>query len=162
MYHNHKYIIIILMIQILSLSNKNHAQTLSDSIISINSDNAKSDSFNLKPIKAPIIAFVILVAMLGGAIGGYIDPPEKGIPGEFSWNISKTGATFFVLGGICGSYVGYRLAKRQVEQKKKKLKDNAANKTLTLWQLKKIKLNQNKYDRPDIFRIFNLNFTTVY
>lgn len=138
MYHNQKYIIIIIsiIVQLLSLNNKNHAQTLSDSLISINSDNAKSDSLNLKPSKAPIIAFGIVGAMLGGAIGGYIDPPKKGIEGEFSWRISKTGATFFVLGGICGSYVGYRLAKRQVEQKKKKLKDNIVDKTLTSSQLK--------------------------
>ena len=37
-------------------------------------------------------------------------------------NISKTGVTGFVLGGICGSYFGYCLAKRQVEIKKKTLK----------------------------------------
>jgi len=69
---------------------------------------------------APIIAFGLIGATLGGWIGGSIDPPKKGIEGEMNLSISKTGAICFGVGGIVGGYIGYRLAKRDVERAKKR------------------------------------------
>ena len=73
---NHRYIIIslLLIIQLFS-SNKTHAQTSSDSLMSINCYTT-SDSLSMKPSKAPIIAFGVVGALLGGAIGGAIYPPK--------------------------------------------------------------------------------------
>ena len=109
-----KTIFIFSIVYFLLLCNELYAQTAVDSLCTIKSNKTSLDSLSMKPSKAPIVAFGIVGALLGGAIGGTIDHPQKGVEGEMVFNISKTGASCFVIGGICGSYIGYRLAKRQV------------------------------------------------
>ena len=66
---------------------------------------------------------------MGAFIGGSLDTHKSGGNGEISDIITKTEALSIVIGGICGSYIGYRLAKRQVEMKTKALKkDNPEEK----------------------------------
>ena len=112
-----KTVFIVLIIYLLLVNNELFAQTMVDSLC-IKPDKMSSDSLRVKPSKAPIIAFGIVGALSGGVIGGSIDPPKKGIEGEMSFSVSKTGLAGFILGGICGSYIGYLLAKRQVEKNK--------------------------------------------
>lgn len=79
---------------------------------------SKGSAFSKRPRMhfAPVVAFGVMGATLGGWIGGSIDPPKKGPPGEMWISISKTGAISCLLGAIVGGYIGYRLAQRDVKR----------------------------------------------
>ncbi|MCK5149046.1 hypothetical protein KAR48_19985 [bacterium] len=81
------------------------------------------DSGAVKPSKMPVIAFAIVGAFVGIAIGATIDPAEQNaIPGEMHLDVSTGGTIGLVMGTVLGGYIGHLLAKRDVRGKKEKAK----------------------------------------
>jgi len=77
-----------------------------------------------KPSKAPVIAFAVIGASVGIAIGVLVDPAEQNkIPGEMHCDFSTGGTVGLILGTAIGGYIGHRLAKRdfrRAEEREKK------------------------------------------
>ncbi len=117
-YHNIYGIVLLILILGFTIVSDTEAHVDSTTI---KTNDSFSDSLaNKKLSKLPIVAFGLIGGFLGGAIGGIIDPPKKVPEGEFGLTISKTGAAGCVVGMIGGGYLGYRLAKRDLEHKKYK------------------------------------------
>ena len=112
--------VIFVAILILGFTIGCNAEVKKDSTIIKTNDSFPDSLANKKLSKLPIVAFGLIGGFLGGAIGGLIDPPKKVPEGEFGLTISKTGATGCVVGMLGGGYIGYRLAKRDLERMKHK------------------------------------------
>ncbi|MDW7678975.1 MAG: hypothetical protein SCK70_00295 [bacterium] len=99
---------------------------LADTTIICSTHITNSDSIyqNVKISYAPIIAFGIVGAFSGAAIGGTISPPQRYPDYEFGLNVSKAGAIGFGIGALVGGYIGYQLAKRDYERDIKAQKSN--------------------------------------
>ncbi|MDW7678974.1 MAG: hypothetical protein SCK70_00290 [bacterium] len=127
----------IIIINFLLIARTAYSSALSDSTSDKKSIIiSQSDSQAVKPkiSKAPIIAFCLLGASIGGAIGEKIDPPKKVPEGEFILiNYSKGGAYGCFIGAAIGGYLGYLLAKRDAKRE--------------LEMSKKIDINQKKLDK---------------
>ncbi|MCK5147647.1 hypothetical protein KAR48_12890 [bacterium] len=98
-----------------------------------------------------MIAFSLVGSFVGVAIGGSIDPAEKNkIPGEMHLDISTGGTIGFFTGIIGGTYIGYRLAKRDAKKvNSKQLHDAEGRKTVFLGE-------------PDIYQLaINVALITV-
>lgn len=104
------------------------------SAVKMHQTSAASDSTATAPKLsiAPIVAFGFVGFLVGGTVGALFDrSPEKVNEGdEFSLTIKKTALIGAGVGTIAGAYLGYRLAKRDLERKehRKKTRQNEKQK----------------------------------